>query len=750
MEKEQKYTASKTLSEGRNNWVISFRNPLRKDARGKYGLKMRRGLGTSEEKSAQALVQQMNELLGESRLHSLEKRQEAETLFDPIIVSALYDGVEPESFNPEALRDSAIPLPSKTDGYSKILFTGTTGAGKTSLLRHFIGSNPDKDGFPSTSTAKTTVADIEIVTADGPFDCIATFFSESEVLVSISECIVDACVASWDKESDSIIAERLLNHRDQKFRLRYIIGPPVQPDKSGEEWSYEGNPSEPVDNTPETFSPDEIKKMEKVLARFLDRTKKLAASAIAKLTSELNDDVQSKKGSDREAAQELFEDTLQSLSEFDDIVNDIRDEILERFEGLTGLTKRPGGWPESCRLTETDRTHFIRKILWFSSNHWAQFGRLLTPIVQGIRVKGPLFPSFAGDKPRLVLIDGQGLGHTPDIAASVTTRITRKYSEADVILLVDNAEQPMQVAPLSVLRSVAASGYHNKLAIAFTHVDEVKGRNLPSFESKQAHVLASLTNGLSNLREVLGKAIIRPMEKVLPQRCFFFAWLDKPITSKSKEVVRQFHNLFEFCKAAIKPEPPPPATPIYDATGIGFAVQTGARKFQTLWDARLGFGVLEGVTKQHFARLKALNKRIALNLDDEFDNLMPVAELVARLSESIAMFLNKPLRWDVQPVDDTEAEAAIAVIRQSVFKDLDQLARKRLLSVPLTHWLKAYSHRGHGSASDRAKDMQSIYRAAAPVPGEAVTQEASEFLAEVRKLVQDAIEGNSGKLDSVA
>jgi hypothetical protein len=275
----------------------------------------------------------------------------------------------------------------------------------------------------------------------------------------------------------------------------------------------------------------------------------------------------------------------------------------------------------------------------------------------------------------------------------------------------------------------------------------VKGLNLPTFEAKRDHVIASLTSGLANLRDVLGKPIIKPLEQILPERTFPLGWLDKPLTMKSKGPVEQLNRLLGFFQDAIKAEPPPPATPVYDPAGIGFAVQAGARNFQSLWNARLGFGVLDGVQKQHFSRIKALSKRVALNSREEYDTLMPVAELVARLSESIANFLNKPLRWDVKPKDETEAEASIAAIRRKVFASVDELSRKRLIGIPLSKWLKAFEYRNTGSALLRAKDLQSIYLYAAPIPGEVMTEDSSDFLRAVRVLVQDAIQSCNGKLD---
>jgi len=197
-------------------------------------------------------------------------------------------------------------------------------------------------------------------------------------------------------------------------------------------------------------------------------------------------------GPDREAAQELieehFEGRLTQDEGFHELVQDVLDEVRSRFDRVTvgTLVRRRSGWPELWRFTSDDRAEFIRQIRWFSSNYWPQFGRLLTPLVDGIRVRGPLFAEFLDGQPKLALIDGQGLGHTPDSSASVTTHVTRRFGQVDVVLLVDNAQQPMQAAPLSVLRAVASSGHDAKLAIAFTHFDQIKGQSLRGL-SREAH-----------------------------------------------------------------------------------------------------------------------------------------------------------------------------------------------------------------------------------------------------------------------
>ena len=100
---EQRYTASKSRS-NRPGWSVTFRHPLRTDARAKAGLKMRRGLGTADDGEANQLIAEMNVLLSDPSWWNAAKRAEAERIFSSVIVSAFYDEIHAGREDPEALR----------------------------------------------------------------------------------------------------------------------------------------------------------------------------------------------------------------------------------------------------------------------------------------------------------------------------------------------------------------------------------------------------------------------------------------------------------------------------------------------------------------------------------------------------------------------------------------------------------------------------------------------------------------------
>jgi len=720
---------------------------------------MRRGLGTSDEAEAQAMVEEMNTILGDQTWWNAAKRAEAELRFAKQIIEAFYDEIQAGRDDPESLRESHIRLPNKDDGYSRVLFVGTTGAGKTSLLRQLIGSDPEEDRFPATGSAKTTIADIEVIQAEGEFEAAVTFFTEFQTQANIEECVTAAALAAYENAPIDKIANCFLNHRDQKFRLSYLLGSWRKAAASDEqdEFSFDTEEEPRVFDDEAALSEEQRAAHRQMLEQYLARIGKLSASVVSELTAELG--VDAKAGSaDREAAQQLieenFEAQLSQLEAFHELVQDILEDVRSRFDLIdAGELRRRSGWPELWLFTTEDRAEFIRHIRWFSSISWRQFGRLLTPLVEGIRVRGPLFPEFAEGPAKVAFIDGQGLGHKPDSSpsVSVTTRVTKRFGQVDVILLVDNAQQPMQAAPLSVLRAVASSGHQGKLAIAFTHFDQITGENLPGASEKRAHVMASVLNALSSLRDVLGASVVKTIEQGLDSRCFMLGGVDRQLTKirgrAGDYMKEQLTNLMGFFEAAIAPPPTAEAGPIYDPTGIGFAVQEAVAKFQGPWLARLGMGTYEGFSKEHWGRVRALNRRIADERDDyEYDTLRPVADLVTQLRESISRFLNTPINWTKPPQDEQEEQSAIAHIRRAVDIAIHELAVKRLVADHLDEWRDGYKLRGTDSTTRRAATIRRIYDAAAPLPDTIMTSPSTAFLHEIRRIVILAIRENGGEV----
>jgi len=211
-------------------------------------------------------------------------------------------------------------------------------------------------------------------------------------------------------------------------------------------------------------------------------------------------------------------------------------------------------------------------------------------------------------------------------------------------------------------------------------------------------------------------------------------------------VLAQFESMIRFFRDAIAPIEKPVAAPIYDPASLSFAVQAATQEFQSLWNARLGYQHLEGIPKEHWARIKALARRVARMGGVEYRWLKPVAELIARLSEGISRFLDSPVDWEPHGVDVEDEVEVINSLRSEVFQSLHSLAMERLVQEHLVEWSRAYEYFGKGSTEDRKRDMRNIYQAAAPIPGVELTPQSSAFLNDIRDMVFDAIENGGGKL----
>lgn len=751
--KQSTYQATKTRS-NRPGWSVTFKHPKRSDSRGRLGLKIRKGLGTQDEEEADQLVSELNTLLSDQRWWSVDRRREAEQQFHSVIVSAFFDGMESGKISSPEVRESVIPLPTQHDGYSRIMLTGTTGAGKTTVLRHLIGSDHENDRFPSTSTARTTTAEIEIITAECDYEAVVTFMPEHEVRAHIEECIEEACLADVQKKPEGKIASALLAHREQRFRLSYVLGQ-WEEDEMGnvDEFSFDDEPAGESINTTEIVSDEEVKKNREQISLYLNRIHDLAEATGAVVEDELGTLAEQQNPDDKATWLEIFGEALYEEEEFAQIAIDLMEEVEDRFDFVTQgvFQKGPTGWPSSWTYTCDSREEFLEQVRWFSSNHYKQFGRLLTPLVDGLRARGPFYPKPTPlhVAPKLVLLDGEGIGHTAKSASSISTRVTKKFAEVDMILVVDNAEQPMQSAPLELLRSIGNSGHADKLAVTFTHFDQVKGANLGSFANKQEHVLNSVRDAIASLRDSIGTSVACMLEQEIENKAFFLGGLDREINQIPGGFHKQIKALLETMQQAGEPPAPIDAAPVYSVEGLEIALRDAVEGFQGPWKARLGKQYHDGIAKEHWTRIKALARRFANAWSNEYDNMRPVADLVSGLQESISKWLDNPADWTRPPMDEDEKNAALSRVRQAVFIALHDLAEKRIANTHRQDWTTAHDFAGSGSSYRRADVIENIYEDAAPVIHSAMSGSAREFLHGLHKLVRDAVEEAGGEFNGV-
>jgi GTPase SAR1 family protein len=331
---DQKFKASLSRSQGRSSWCIIFKHPIRTGNDGRPGLRIRRGLGTSNDAEAKRLVDQMNLLLSEKSYWSATQRENAMLKFDPKIVSAFYDNLTPEILDSSQIRDEFIPMPDSGEGYIRTLLIGTTGAGKTTLVRQLIGTDPYEERFPSTSAARTTISDIEIITSDGPFEAIVTFISKERLRQYVEESITAAMLSRKNSQDNDELERKFLEHQEQRFRLSYLLGTL----KSTEFNNIENELADDEDDediSESTFS-SELTSSEKEslnirLKDYISRMRELSEQIITDTSNILNINLENADKNELETFFQLVEDEIYQSESFHLLVDDIIDDIENKF-----------------------------------------------------------------------------------------------------------------------------------------------------------------------------------------------------------------------------------------------------------------------------------------------------------------------------------------------------------------------------------------------------------------------------------
>ena len=201
-------------------------------------------------------------------------------------------------------------------------------------------------------------------------------------------------------------------------------------------------------------------------------------------------------------------------------------------------------------------------------------------------------------------------------------------------------------------------------------------------------------------------------------------------------------------EAAI-PTEPVTASPIYSFEELAFALRDAVDNFRTPWRGRLGLEYQSGTPKEHWARIKALARRVAFGWNNnEYDYLRPVADYQERLQESISRWLENPVGWKAA-VDEQSKENAIDTIRQRVFDRLSNLANLRIAQGHRREWEMAFEYRGRGSSFTRAQTIEHIYEAAGPHISFNISDPARDFVADIRQIIREAVEETGGSVRDI-
>jgi len=302
--------------------------------------------------------------------------------------------------------------------YPKVYLLGSTGAGKTSIVRSILEITDE--AFPTTLQTRTTVAPTEyVISANKAFKSTFIFKEKENIENSIVEILISTILkaVSLSKSGDEFdIISYLEETPDERFRLKYIVSmefleeindyilesilPKIKENQSSEE----------------LFNSHIItSEIEKLLNKILD--------AIIKKTKEICPDY------------ELFNNELYII---DDIQN--KKEFILKNKAIL--------------KSDLDS---------------------ISPLIEYARIEGDLLASWLPKEYKFVLIDGEGIGHNiKEIKNSLSTRHLDFFNFSDSILLVEKSDDPFITGGKSAIETIFLNGYSKKFKLVFSKTEKLE------------------------------------------------------------------------------------------------------------------------------------------------------------------------------------------------------------------------------------------------------------------------------------
>lgn len=603
-------------------------------------------------------------------------------------------------------REMRMPLPTHEERYRRVLVLGTTGAGKTTVMRQLLGTDPQREKFPATSPNKTTVAPTEVISRPmGDYGAIVTFHSREDTLAALEENILFAAAVALEGGSDVDVAERLLDHRDLAFRFSYTLG---------------------------RFKDVAIERRRPLTPEDLER-QSLTQTWVNQIRSVVDTHAQAVAVVDSPDAPELRTDAA-----FDHWAMQLRDQMLEqirlRFAQIPDgqWEVDASGWPTSWTWSSPDRADFLHRLRTFTGNEVKRFGELLTPLVNGVRVQGPFQPKWAEDESRLVLLDTEGLGHVHRTATAIPNHVVQWMRDADAILVVDNAQQPVQASPAKALETIAVTGNTDKLFYLFTHMDQIRGDNLEDdILVRQGHIRQSLDQVLGSLKSRLGDLTGEALKGRCDSHTDFVGNLHEvldPDVDEHQDTLEELRRLTLQLNSVPRRQYSGKFTPYFDGRVLDELVQRAREDVLNEWVAMVGNEYRGG--DRHWATVKALTRRLGPlqsgYLEEGWRQMYPAASLREALEAGLRGMTEDPIRWDGGPLDAEKLEV-LDEISQGLTRQLVDLTNKRVLLDQIGHWEGSYLHAGTGSTRLRARDILEILVRA--------TQQPTPLVEELRQLL---------------
>ena len=281
------------------------------------------------------------------------------------------------------------------------------------------------------------------------------------------------------------------------------------------------------------------------------------------------------------------------------------------------------------------------------------------------------------------------------------------------------------------LEAIASCGQTQKLCVAFTHMDNVKGDNLKNLASKKEHIFNGVKNVLGNtVSKNIGHEAANAMREHLEENTFYLGFLDR------KEGKGDLPELYKKLGIPIPKKIEKRLHNALNINGLELAIQAATQEFRYKWRTYLGIYGLPRATELHslhWATIKALTRRYAEGWGLNGLDYSPIDDACASLRNGLSRFLE-----DALSVENIEEKNILAnQIRAKLNPEITNLIIKRLLVDAQQQWILAYQYSGRGSTHPRKMEIEGIYDKQIPIPQLPMNKHANDLIIDIKVTLEN-------------
>lgn len=744
-----KIYSARLVDGSKSSYTIEFRHPVLRDNNGKQGRKIRRGLGT-DKKLAETIVKYINEVLKDNTLWSLSEKQYVKEKYGEKVADIFYDKIiEQTSEESEAIRESIIEMP-KDEEYSVAMFIGGTGVGKTSDIRVILGLDDNKKSFPAISPSRTTTCNSEYIFSPNSNDeseCVVTFLNKNQVINLIQESInngvnrlvLEESTTDFNNEEDindsnnikKKVATDFMSHQENRFRLSYILGQYFETNEKLEKriGVYEKQ------NLGNSFV--DLRLNNQKINEILDNIMQIYRKTKNSISNSEDEEVgKIEKIASCEENQIIIDIILEHIAEIISLIGKRYDKI--------GKFKMVRDWPVYWYGKSSGLAELLDVLEYIGGNSSRLFGSLLTPLVDGIRLKSPFKPSYGDVEviPKLVIIDSEGAGHSGKKITSLPLSITNKFNSADAIVIVDKADDAMKGISQVILNEVSSRGNQEKVIMLYNRFENIEGENLFDDEERKDFIFEIQNNSIKQMKEdfQLTEETINLLITRLEKNTFFLKRVNE--LKKNEETNKEFQTVIEKIISLSKDNKNKVKDiPEYEMDKIILVNMKAKEIFDSQWDSYLGIKKSSNFPKQHWSRIRALSNRFA-NWPGYlwYDDLTPASDMSSYIMTQIGEFLHSPKCWKYD--NNIKAEdrlKVISLIQQKVSIQINELIQQRIKVDQHEQWVNAFSHRYEGSTLKRRDDIKRVFDDVMPNATLSYSLKSEEFIEKIKDIIKNSI-----------